>query len=236
MSSRAIKRQVLDLIAGPDLSAIRAELSRLAAKDVINVLFSAICRQEEPLRWHAITCMGDAVARLADGNMEEARIIMRRLLWSLNDESGGIGWGAPEAMAEIMCRQAGLAEEYVHLLISYMREDGEEICQDGNFLEHPLLQRGLLWGVTRLSRCRPDLLHARGAGEDIRQYLGAADAGTRGLAALAAGSLGLARCRAGLERLRGDESMLTVYQESGVRQTTVGELARAALEALPDER
>ena len=236
MSSRAIKRRVLDLIAGPDLSAIRAELSRLAAKDVINVLFSAICRQEEPLRWHAITCMGDAVARLADGNMEEARIIMRRLLWSLNDESGGIGWGAPEAMAEIMCRQAGLAEEYVHLLISYMREDGEEICQDGNFLEHPLLQRGLLWGVARLSLCRPDLLRARGAGEDIRQYLGAADAGTRGLAALTAGSLGLARCRAGLERLRGDESMLTVYQESGVRQTTVGELARAALEALPDER
>lgn len=25
--------------------------------------------------------------------MDSARIVMRRLMWSLNDESGGIGWG-----------------------------------------------------------------------------------------------------------------------------------------------
>ena len=58
------------------------------------------------------------------------------------------------------------------MLISYMREDGEELCQDGNYLEHPLLQRGLLWGVARLSRCRPHVLLERGAGPDILPYLG----------------------------------------------------------------
>lgn len=50
-------------------------------------------------------------------------------------------------MAESMCQQKVLAREYVHMLVSHMRQDGEELCQDGNFLEHPLLQRGLLWGL-----------------------------------------------------------------------------------------
>ena len=233
MSSRALKHQVLALIAGSDLAAIRAELARLAAKDVVNILFSAICREEGCQRWHAITCMGDAVARLAANDLEAARVVMRRLLWSLNDESGGIGWGAPEAMAEILCRHPGLGEEYVHMLISYMREDGEELCQDGNFLEHPLLQRGLLWGISRLSRCRPELLLQGGAAADIPQYLHAPDAATRGLAAVAVGALGLSACRLQLERLRADAALLTLYEEGAFLPTTVGQLAQVALEALP---
>ena len=184
MSSRKIKHKVLELLHGRDLVALFAELQQFPAKDVVNVLFSAICREDPLVRWRAISCMGEAVGRLAGEDMEEARIIMRRLLWSLNDESGGIGWGAPESMAEIMCCHAGLAEEYVHMLLSYLRKDGEEICQDGNFIEHPLLQRGLLWGVARLSQCRPQLLLEKGAAADIPPYLEAPEADTRGLAAL----------------------------------------------------
>jgi len=36
------------------------------------------------------------------------------------------------------------------MLVSYMREDGPEAFQDGNFIELPMLQRGLLWGIGRL--------------------------------------------------------------------------------------
>jgi len=57
--------------------------------------------------------------------MESARVIMRRLMWSLNDESGGIGWGAPEAMGEIMARHEQLTKEYSAILGSYIREDGK---------------------------------------------------------------------------------------------------------------
>jgi len=42
------------------------------------------------------------ISNLTEKEMESARVIMRRLMWSLNDESGDIGWGAPEAMAEII--------------------------------------------------------------------------------------------------------------------------------------
>lgn len=234
MSSRSIKNEVLALLKGQDLAAITEALERYAPKDAVNVLFSAICREDPHIRWFAVSCMGEAVARLAAQEMEEARIVMRRFLWSLNDESGGIGWGVPESMAEAMCRHAGLAEEYVHMLISYMREDGEEICQDGNYIEHPLLQRGLLWGVARMSSCRPRLLVERGAGADIPPYLQAEDGETRGLAVLAAGHLHLNATEGALRGLIQDTTPLTLYWEGAFQSTTVGELALSALERMSE--
>jgi hypothetical protein len=232
LGCRQNKHKVLELLNGRDLALVLDELRRFAAKDAINALFSAICRDDPHVRWFAVSCMGEAVARLAEAEMEEARIIMRRFLWSLNDESGGIGWGAPESMAEVMCRHSGLAEEYVHMLISYMREDGSELCQNGNYIEHPLLQRGLLWGVARLSDCRPRLLIDRGAGADIPPYLHAEDAATRGLAALAAGNLYLTATEAVLRRLVADAAPVTLYREGFFDSTTVGALAQSALERM----
>ena len=232
MSSRAIKKQVLDLLAGGDLVASRRALAGLPAGDVVHALFSAICRENPVVRWHAVTCMGDAVARIAADDLEAARIILRRFLWSLNDESGGIGWGAPEAMAECLCRDERLAGEYAHMLVSYMREDGEELCQDGNFIEHPLLQRGVVWGVGRLAGCRRELLQQLGAGRDLGGYLEAEDPELRGLAALAAGRLREATLRPLLEGLRADTAPLSWYDEGALHQTTVGALVRDALEEL----
>lgn len=234
MSSRSIKNEVLALLKGQNLAAITEALERYAPKDAVNVLFSAICREDPLVRWFAVSCMGEAVARLAAQEMEEARIVMRRFLWSLNDESGGIGWGVPESMAEAMCRHAGLAEEYVHMLISYMREDGEEICQDSNYIEHPLLQRGLLWGVARMSSCRPRLLVERGAGADIPPYLQAEDGETRGLAVLVAGHLHLNATEGALRRLIQDTTPLTLYWEGAFQSTMVGELALSALERMSE--
>jgi len=84
--------------------------------------------------------MGDLAHRLAKKKIEDSRIILRRLMWNLNDESGGIGWGSVEAMGEILKRNETLASEFESILFSY-------IDPHGNFLEHEMLQRGSLWGV-----------------------------------------------------------------------------------------
>lgn len=232
VGSRTVKNQVLALVQSQDLDRSIEGLQAMAAKDAVNGLFSLICREDPLLRWRAVTCMGISVARLAEENMEEARIIMRRLLWSLNDESGGIGWGAPEAMAETMCHHGGLAEEYVHMLISYMREDGEELCQDGNYIEHPLLQRGLLGGVARLSECRPELLRERGAAGDIPPYLQAADAEVRGLAALACDRLLLSAAKPQLQQLTTDTATFRFYRADELITLRVADAAQHALERL----
>jgi len=229
MGIRALKKEIFSLLSGKDIEQALADIGRFPAKQVINVLFSAICRDDDLLRWHAVSAMGVMVARLAGEEMEEARIIMRRLLWSLNDESGGIGWGAPESMAEIMHQHAGLAREYIHMLISYARPDGPELEQDGNYLEHEILQRGVLWGFDRLCDRRRDLLLAKGLAEDISPYLHSGDHVVRGLALKAGLRLGVVFSQETLQQLMADESVIPWYHEGEFLSFTISSLVITAL-------
>jgi HEAT repeat protein len=222
-SSRAIKARVLELLEADDFTAALEQLGRLSAKRVINALFSFFLHAEERVRWRAVVAMGATVSSLADMDMEAARVVMRRLMWSLNDESGGIGWGAPEAMGEILARNERLSEEYATILVSYLNPDG-------NFIEHEPLQRGLMWGLARLAEQRP--LAVRPAAEFLGPYLGSPDATVRGLAAVAAGLLGAKELRAVIEDLVRDGTVLRRYQMDHLTECTVGALAAGSLEIL----
>ena len=229
--NRKIKKEVLALLAGGDLAKSRQELAKYDEHGLVNPLFSALYRPEEMLRWHTVTVFGEVLARLADKDMEAARIIMRRYIWSLNDESGGIGWGAPEAMAEAMYHHDRLCDEYLHMLISYMRPDGPLEHQDGNFLELPVLQRGLLWGIGRLAEKRGALLLEKEVVPDLLAYLSSDDAMVRGLAAKALGMLGADDCGAELQPLLEDTRPVRLYHDGEISVKTVSELATAALPA-----
>ncbi len=139
------KNELKRLLKSPRFDPDDPRWSRYPARKLINPLISFLCSTDDELRWRAIVVMGRVVARLANHDMESARVIMRRLIWQLNDESGGIGWGVPEALGEITATHPRLAEEYGDLLISYL-------CDEGNFLEHPPLQRGVLWAIGRLAQ------------------------------------------------------------------------------------
>ncbi len=230
MGTRSLKKEITGLLTGPNLDRILSALRQYPAKSVVNVLFSSICRSDEPIRWHAISAMGVTVARLADQDMEEARIIMRRLLWSLNDESGGIGWGAPESMAEIMHCHEGLAREYVHMLVSYIRPDGPELEQDGNFLEHEGLQRGVIWGLERLCDRRIALLQEKGVADDLFPYLASGDHVVRGLALKICVRIGVYLPRETLLGLSTDSSSFSWYHEGNFREIRIDRLAAGALE------
>lgn len=232
MSSRLLKKQVLERLALNNLAEVQASFEELPVKAVINALFPALCREDSHVKWFGISCMGWAVNRLADSDMEEARVVMRRLLWSLNDESGGIGWGAPEAMAEIMARHEGLAREYSHMLVSYMREDGDEPWQDGNFLEHVALQRGLLWGIGRLSLARRDIMLQKILPEDLEFYLDSRDTMVRGLAVWVAGNLGFTSLIGRVEKMKEDQETFLLYLDGELHHTTVGGMAKEMLEMI----
>jgi hypothetical protein len=164
--------------------------------------------------------MGAVVSNLAAANPESARVIMRRFIWQLNDESGGIGWGCPEAMGDVMASSSILADEYGGILSSYIRPDG-------NFLEHETLQRGAIWGVGRLAHQRPDFLS--GCGHLLIPYLQSEDATLRGLAAWAAGPVADASIMPSLEKLATDNSRFSLYNDWQLSEHTVGSLARDAI-------
>jgi HEAT repeat protein len=203
------------------------ELCQLPGRRVINPLFSFLLNREEQTRWRAITAMGAVVANLAEKDMESARVVMRRLMWSLNDESGGIGWGAPEAMGEIIASHEGLAKEYVSVLISYVREDG-------NFLEYEALQRGAIWGVGRVAQARPELV--QNAVPHLVLFLESPDAAVRGLAAWTLGLLVAEAARPQLEVLLGDEAEITLYMDDRLIVRSVGALAGEALAGITGTR
>jgi HEAT repeat protein len=223
LSGKALKGQVLTLLESDDVEPTLERISRFPPQKAVNPLFSFLYHRDLKVRWRAVEAMGLVVARLADEDMKSARVVMRRLMWNLNDESGGIGWGSPEALGAILARHEGLAEEYAHILLSYAREDG-------NYLEHEVLQRGLLWGIGRLAEVRPRLLPD--AGRHLVPYLKSSDAAARGLAARAAGFLRIASARPSLLEMEADEAPVVTFMHGKVVNIRVADLAKEALERL----
>ena len=217
---RQLKRKVRDILTGMDMESALEALDHLPARRVINPLFSFLYQTDDRIRWRAVTAMGRIVAKLADNDREWSRVVMRRLMWNLNDESGGIGWGSPEAMGEILTRHEGLAQEYASILLSYAREDG-------NYLEYDMLQRGVLWGIARLADARPHLT-APAAGH-IMPCLESKAPALRGLAALTMGRLKVREARPALERLMDDDAVFETWMDNRMVQCRVQEVAKAAL-------
>ena len=234
MNSRKIKKEVISLLEHSDWGKISEELRKFQPRDLINPLFSAICRPENRIRWHGISAFGQVVPQMAEEELEDGRVIMRRFLWSLNDESGGIGWGAPESMGEIICKHAKLAKEYLHMLISYTRDDGPELFQDGNFLELPELQRGLLWGLGRAAVTRAKMLNDLGAGSDIEQYLLSKDPVILSMAIWCLGQLGRTEEEGIIKSYTEDSREVPFYYDGRYIESTVGEFARRALMKFAD--
>jgi hypothetical protein len=224
-SQRSLKKSVLSLLAGSEPAEILSELARHPPQSLLNALFSGICHADQLTRWHAITAMGVTAARLADQDLEAARIVIRRFMWSLNDESGGIGWGAPEAMAECLASHPALAAEYTKILVSFMREDGF-------YLELPALQRGLMWGIARLAQVSPELLHSWQAPRYLLPYLESADPI---VCSLAARALGLLRVVAAAEKIKNCPQATVafpLYAKHRLTTVTSGQLILEALAAL----
>ena len=223
LRGRELKARVLAALKLEDSGQALAMLAELPVRQVVNPLFSFFCSTDPTVRWRAVTAIGAVMATLADADMEAARVVMRRMIWQLNEESGGIGWGMPEAMGETMARHEGLAQEYAHMLVSYIQEDG-------NFLEHVPLQRGVLWGLGRLAQARPWLVEE--AAPDLQAFLRAEDAQVRGLAVWIIGLVGAPAARRALESLTTDDAEIPLYLDWREERCTVSELAGQALAAL----
>ncbi len=220
-SKRALKQQILTIISSGNWGSKLEELNSLPSLQVINILISLFCETNEEIKWRVITATGIFVSRLADEDMESARIILRRLMWSLNSESGGLGWGAPEAMGEIMACHEGLATEFAQILVSYATPGGD------NFLEFPALQRGVLWGLGRLSQVRPELIQDIIA--ELSFFLKSDDATVRGLAAWVGGIVKGKELHRDMGTLLDDAAEIQLYLNHTLLKRSVEELAREAL-------
>lgn len=214
---KGLRSRVEDMLRSERFNENLADWELLPGRQVVNPLLAFLFHPEEIVKWRAVTAIGAVIAHLADEDMEAARNIMRRLIWSLNDESGGIGWGSAEAMGEIMARHERLAAEYACILMSYIRLD----C---NPLENRLLERGVLWGIGRLAQSRPETVE--GCVAHLLPYLGSEDGIHRAMAAWALGFLSQDLPTEMLRRLLLDDTEASLFEDGQLRRCTVADLAR----------
>jgi hypothetical protein len=176
-SRRQRRRQALEERLRPrDLDGLR----QLAAEDpnVLSGLVGLLNERDDLLRWRAIEALGllcaERVGQGEDG-MATVRDLVRRQLWSMNDESGNVAWHAAEALGEILHRVPPLADEFAHILLQH--------------LEMPIFRAGVLWAVGRLASARPELFRERAS--ELSPYLEDPDPLVRAHAAWALAQLGV---------------------------------------------
>jgi len=89
----------------------------------LRLLFPLTYDREALVRHRAIEAIGKVAGIIAAHDTEKVRVFVRGLIWLMTEESGGIGWHAPEAIAEICVRVPALSEEYAELLPQFLEEE-----------------------------------------------------------------------------------------------------------------
>ena len=147
---------------------------------IASALIGLLVDLDEQIKWRAVTALGRVGRRLYLQDPERLRKVIRQLIWNLNEESGGIGWGMAEAFGEILAAVPEVREEYLPLLVSYL---AEEACRPGN----PELIKGVVWALGRVKTREP------GLGDKVYPFLLALlkdpDPALKGLSAWALGEI-----------------------------------------------
>jgi len=135
-----------------DLSAFRQLLSKedfasileLARdkKHILSKLTALTYDEDLAVSNHAITASGLVAKTIAEDETEHVRNYLLRLFWLVNDESGGIGWRAPELIGEILCNCPNF-EQFFPMLISLLDLEEEDRAR---------FQVGTVWAIGRVAQ------------------------------------------------------------------------------------
>lgn len=191
-------------------------LAQIPDKQLTGHLFAHFYHMEELIKFRSTTAMGELVLRISGHSMEKARIILRRIMWNLNDESGGIGWGSAEAMGEILSKSPELAKEFKSILFSYLDTGG-------NHIEHEILQRGVIWGIgTYLETSPQDLSDTNRDG--LFDHLDSPDPIKRGYALRALINAKAWDCRSVPDNIPKDNNIIDIYTGWNFVRTRISDM------------
>lgn len=216
---RKTKKKVGQILDGPNRIKALEALEQIPDEQLVGHLFSYFYNPSPLIKFRSISAMGYLGRRISQINMEKARVILRRIMWNLNDESGGIGWGSPEAMGEILSRSRKLAIEFKSILFSYLDPKG-------NYLEHGELQKGVLWGIGTYLEAAPGDLTQK-TRELLFGYLHSNDPVKRGYAVRALIHAGEFDCRIVPEKISSDSDIIDIFTGWNFVPTRISDMALA---------
>lgn len=122
---------------------------------LVNPLFACLTEGGTTAE-RAAFALGGVMARLYAESHEEAKNIVRRFMWHMNEESGNIGWGIPEAFGETLAQCPPLADTFRGVLLHYVYDAPEG--RSTSFCDHAPLRISCYKAIARLLEARPDLV------------------------------------------------------------------------------
>jgi hypothetical protein len=134
-------QNVAELFQREDVEALLA-LAGARPGSVVRFLTGRLYADEQRIKWRAVRMLG-ALARqprlLTDDRLAD---LLDRFLWALNDESGTVPFGVPEAIGELVAARPGHAARVLPVLCGMLTED--ETFQTGP------VERGIYWAIGRI--------------------------------------------------------------------------------------
>jgi methylated-DNA-[protein]-cysteine S-methyltransferase len=212
-----IKTKLRELLAKGHFERI-AEMAAQKRR-VLGSLVALTYDQDPQIGWRAVEALGVAARRIAEHDPDYVREYLRRLYWLISEESGGICWHAPAAMAEIVRRKPSLFADYVPIVVFLILNLAEED------LDH--FRANILWAVGRLGPLASN--HIESVHSAIVSALDDPDPQVRGAAVWCLDQVGQATTLAGRSALLSDQGSIALYEDGSLERTSVGALARRAL-------
>ncbi len=179
----------------------------------LRTLASLLFDRDKLVCWRAVEALGRAAAVEYEKDPEKVRELLRRLFWQLNDESGNLGWYAPQAIAAILAEVPSLLEEYGRVLVSFLPEEPFE--------------NGVRWGLARIGAVKQDAFNDTVAAQFLIGSLKEPGKDKLGFTLYALKALDIKVNRADIAAFQSDPHQIEIYNwETGeFDKTTVGELA-----------
>jgi hypothetical protein len=191
----------------------------LMSRKVLSVLVRLAYDKETLVGWRAIIATGEAASVLVRNNYDFLRETVRKLLWSLTDESGGIGWSAPELLGEIVSADPKRFCDIVPLIAEVFS------------IEEAVFRPGVLYAFKRIAESHPEMINPYQ--EIIQRGLSEEDpmARIRALELILSlkERLGAGNFNAVASRIHGlmqDRAEVWLYRNGGFTSIEVRELAR----------
>ncbi|MBI4698575.1 MAG: HEAT repeat domain-containing protein [Nitrospirae bacterium] len=209
-----LKKEIIDLLEKKRFD----ELSRLSCtpQKLFSILISLSYDKTLTISWRAIEAIGLIAREMSKAEPDLVRNLVGRLLWMIRDESGGIGWSAPEMLGEIVRNNPVLCSDTATIIVSFHDEN--------------MLTAGVLRAIGRIGNIHKEFVEF--AMPVVRSYLHDAAPLLRGLAAWALGEIGAKWSVDDIQQLTGDKSIISFYEDGDLKNLTVGEIAKRSREKL----
>ncbi len=136
------------------IAAARDRVSR-----VVRFLSSRLYTPEEHVKRKTIRALGVVAADKSLLDHERTSDLLRRFVWALNDESGAVPYGMPEAIGEVLAARPEFQEAFLPILCSLLTED--DMSQTGP------VERGAIWAVGRVGA--PVAVYSQDVVEAVRR-------------------------------------------------------------------